>query len=141
MGKRELRQNAIRALVRRYPIHTQQEIADHLKKQGFECTQATVSRDIIELGLVKNMNKCYSAPEDLRLQRLLADMVVSVRKAMNIVVIHTMDGAAAGVAGALDKASVAEVLGTVAGDDTIFVVCQDETSAERLVRSLGVLRR
>jgi len=141
MGKREVRQEAIRSIVRRYPIRTQTELAERLQSHGFDCTQATVSRDITDMGLVKGPSGAYAVPEDLRLQRLLSDMVVSVRYAMNQVVVRTVDGAAAGVAGALDKAELAEVLGTVAGDDTILVITEDNSAAEKLAHSIMVFCR
>lgn len=130
MGVRESRQDAIRSIVSERKVRTQQELAELLREAGFDCTQSTVSRDIAEIGLVRNSDKCYALPFEMRrLFRLLDELEVSAQAAGNIVVMHTADGAAAGVAGALDKVGFKGVLGTVAGDDTIFMVARTPEDA------------
>jgi transcriptional regulator of arginine metabolism len=112
-----------------------------LEQAGFHVTQATVSRDIKEMMLIKVPNAeggyRYAYPRDLgnmltpgRLQRTLRDAVLDIRSGENIVVLRTMPGTAQGVAFALDYAKWPEVLGTVAGDDTIFVAI-DKTANTR----------
>lgn len=120
------RQSAIRDIVRNEDVRTQRSLVEKLREHGYECTQATVSRDITDIGLQKLPDGTYILSEDLRLQRLVQDLVVKVSRANNLVVIHATSGAAQGVAAALDVAELPGVLGSVAGDDTILVITADE---------------
>lgn len=141
MNKRQLRQEAIRSLIREYHISTQQEMTERLHQAGFECTQATVSRDIVELGLEKSAGKFYILPEEVRLRRVVPELVKDAQAAGNLVVVKTRPGGAGGVAEALDAAALAGVVGSVAGDDTILLVIETPELAletQRLIRELLV---
>jgi transcriptional regulator of arginine metabolism len=141
---KQLRQRAIRDLVEQRPIRTQQELAAALRERGFRATQATVSRDVAELGLGKGSREgraAYVLPPRLRdaevsgedrLRRLLADVPVEFRVADLILVIKTLPGSAHAVAAALDRTRWPEIIGSIAGDDTVFVATGDRTSLRRL---------
>ncbi len=139
--KRMDRQDVIRRIVRDEGIRTQRALADRLQEEGFSCTQATISRDIAEMGLQKLPNEgVYVLAEDLHLQRMVRDLVGDVRRAGNLVVIRSASGTAQGVAAALDSADMPEVLGSVAGDDTILVVVSCEEEGERFEHFINRLR-
>ena len=140
MKKRNARQEAIRQLVRQKHIRTQKDIVEGLEGMGFSCTQATVSRDINEMGLRKLQEGVYILPEDLLLQRLVADLVQNVVVANNLIVIKTAAGSAQGVAAALEAAGEPKVLGLVAGDDTILVVATDDEQANVFESAVNKLR-
>lgn len=129
MGKRQLREEQIRTIVRNHPVRTQKDLADLLQQNGFVCTQATISRDISELGLMKSSEGFYVLPEDQHLERMVSDLVTMVQAASNLVVIKTRPGAAQGVCAAIDSAEMPGALGTVAGDDTILLAATDEDAA------------
>lgn len=141
MGKRQLRHDAIRSIVRKSEVRTQRDLVRLLAEQGFECTQATVSRDVMEIGLAKASDGCYALPEEMRLKRMVSELVEEVRAAGNLVVVKTYSGGAAGVSAALDHAGLPDVLGTVAGDDTIFLAAATPEAAERIEQSIDRLRR
>jgi transcriptional regulator of arginine metabolism len=107
---------------------------------GIECTQGTVSRDISEMGLGKDSSGRYLLNEDLLLRRMLSDFSLSMTCALNMVVIKTTSGTAQGVAAALDNAELSEVVGTIAGDDTIFIATANEEQAKNLVNVLKMWR-
>ena len=140
MRKRHQRHDAIRNIIRAYPVKTQKDLAEQLRIAGYDCTQATISRDVLELGLVKSREGVYVLPEEQRLARLVADLVVSVQAACNLVVVKTRPGAAQGVSAALDDASLKGALGTVAGDDTIMIAAESFEAAEELGAHLSGLR-
>ena len=133
------RQNAILELLDRGPIGSQEELQRLLRKRGFDAGQATLSRDIRELGLAKT-SAGYSLPgreagaeSDLpSVSRLVREFVTSVRSAQNLLVTKTSIGSAQPVAAALDEENWPEAIGTIAGDDTILIVCQDKRAAGRL---------
>lgn len=124
MGKREDRQAAIRDIVRRQQIRTQRGLADQLKQRGFECTQATVSRDIGEIGLLKSAQGFYALPEDMVLERVIGDMAEMFENAGNLLVIKTRSGGAPILAEAIDNTEIEGLVGSVAGDNTILVVAK-----------------
>lgn len=124
MGKREDRQAAIRDIVRRQQIRTQRGLADQLKQRGFECTQATVSRDIGEIGLLKSAQGFYALPEDMVLERVIGDMAETFENAGNLLVIKTRSGGASILAEAIDNTEIEGLVGSVAGDNTILVVAK-----------------
>jgi transcriptional regulator of arginine metabolism len=124
MGKREDRQAAIRDIVRRQQIRTQRGLADQLKQRGFECTQATVSRDIGEIGLLKSAQGFYALPEDMVLERVIGDMAETFEDAGNLLVIKTRSGGAPILAEAIDNTEIEGLVGSVAGDNTILVVAK-----------------
>jgi transcriptional regulator of arginine metabolism len=141
---KQLRQRAIRDLVEQRPIRTQQELAAALRERGFRATQATVSRDVAELGLGKGNRDgraTYVLPPRLRdqeasgedrLRRLLSDVPAEFRVADLMLVIRTLPGSAHAVAAALDRTRWPEIVGSIAGDDTVFVAAADRTSLRRL---------
>ena len=129
---KEDRQRAILDLVRQRAVHTQQELANALAERGFSATQATVSRDIQELGLVRAGDR-YAAGRPA----ILSELVLSMRFVQFLAVVHTPSGTANLVARAIDEAGLGGVAGTVAGDDTIIVVLEDDAAADDLRRFLG----
>jgi transcriptional regulator of arginine metabolism len=143
--KRE-RQRAIRELVAREPIGSQQELAARLAERGITATQATVSRDIAEMGLVRvarHGGNTWMAPEDVaspqplrgprdeRLRRILEDIPVTVGRSGLILVLTGSPGTAGAIAQAIDESSLNEQEGTLAGDNTLLVLFADETRLER----------
>jgi transcriptional regulator of arginine metabolism len=141
---KQLRQRAIRDLVEQRPIRTQQELAAALRERGFRATQATISRDVAELGLGKGSRdgrSVYMLPPRLRdadvsgedrLRRLLSDVPVEFRVADRLLVIRTLPGSAHAVAAALDRTRWPEIVGSIAGDDTVFVATPDRSALKRL---------
>ncbi|PKQ15331.1 MAG: ArgR family transcriptional regulator [Actinobacteria bacterium HGW-Actinobacteria-7] len=140
MRKRHERQEAIRRIVRGDRIRTQRSLVDQLREHGFECTQATVSRDITEMGLRKLPEGVYVLAEDLHLQRMVRDLVKDVRSSGNLVLVKAQSGTAPGVAAALDAAELEGILGSVSGDDTILVVMTGEEEGARIVETLDKFR-
>ena len=133
------------------PIRTQQELAAALRDRGFRTTQATISRDVAELGLVKTTRegtRAYTLPPRLveaessgedRLRTLLADLPVEIHEAGLLIVVRTLPGSAHAIAAALDRARWPDVVGSIAGDDTLFVACPDRGSLQRVKRRLARL--
>jgi len=140
MRKRQERQEAIRRIVRGERVRTQRALVDRLKEGGFDCTQATVSRDITEMGLRKLPEGVYVLAEDLHLQRMVRDLVKDVGRSGNLVLVKAQSGTAPGVAAALDAAELEGILGSVSGDDTILVVMSDEDAGEKIVETLDKFR-
>jgi transcriptional regulator of arginine metabolism len=143
-ASRAARHDRIIAILAERAVRSQAELAAALEDSGFSVTQATLSRDLDELGAVKLRSPdgglpVYVVPEDgspltartadddppHRLARLLGELLVSVEASANIVVLRTPPGASNFLASALDRARLPEILGTVAGDDTIFVVARE----------------
>ena len=137
------RQKAILELLHRGPVESQEELQGFLAKRGFEAGQATLSRDIRELGLVKT-SEGYSAgrsptivePVLPSVSRLVLEFVVDIRLAQNLIVLKTSVGSAQPVAAAVDAEDWPEVVGTLAGDDTILVISPDNRTAQQLVRRI-----
>lgn len=135
---KERRQRAILTLVATRPVHSQEQLAALLEEQGFEATQATVSRDIKELGLAKVPLKNgdgeghlfkYVVPSATvnyvsRLHRAVAELVTSIQGSVNLIVLRTPPGSAMLVASAIDEAGWPEILGCLGGDDTVLVIVQ-----------------
>jgi transcriptional regulator of arginine metabolism len=131
---KDRRQRAILTLVATRPVHSQDELVSLLERQGFEVTQATVSRDIRELGLAKVPIKSdgdeifkYVVPSAAanyvsRLHRAVAELVSSIEGSVNLIVLRTPPGSAMIVAMAIDEAAWPEILGSIGGDDTILVI-------------------
>jgi transcriptional regulator of arginine metabolism len=140
------RQSIIRELVARHPVTSQDELRLLLSRRGHAVTQATLSRDMRELGLVKTVDG-YAVPADdaalSRLpstDRLVRDFVYDVQAAGQLVVLRTSAGAAQPVAAALDAEGWPEVMGTLGGDDTVLVVTRDPARAKKLTsRVRGLL--
>lgn len=129
--ERSKRQEAIRAIVRNSSVRTQRDLVGALKAQGLDCTQATVSRDITEMGLRKLPEGTYALAEDLNLHQRVSELVVDVRRAEGLVIIVTQSGSAFEVCTAIDNADLPEVLGTISGVDTIFVATPSTADAIR----------
>jgi transcriptional regulator of arginine metabolism len=130
------RQKAIADLIRAEPLGSQEEVTARLGAIGYSVTQATVSRDLDQMGAVKVKRGgalSYALPDQLgdndwaahRLQRILREWVLSVEAAGNLLVIRTPPGSAHLVGLALDQARLEEVAGTICGDDTLFVAVRD----------------
>jgi transcriptional regulator of arginine metabolism len=140
-------------------VRSQAELAAALNQEGFEVTQATLSRDLEELGAVKLRTPdgglpSYVVPEDgapltartikdappHRLARLIDELLVSAEASANLVVLRTPPGAAHFLASAVDRAGLPDVLGTIAGDDTILVVARDPDGGKALAHHLVELQ-
>ncbi len=133
MMLKRLRQQEIVKLVRSRSIHTQEQLAEALGRAGIEATQVTLSRDIRELGLVKTaqgyqeLSSAKPAPD---VHEMANEFLLDVRIAQNLVVLKTTPGSASPIAVALDQANWSEVVGTIAGDDTVLVITPDTASAK-----------
>lgn len=130
--KRNGRQDAIRDIVRNKDVRTQRVLVDELRAMGFDCTQATVSRDIADMGLRKLPEGIYVLAEDLHLQCMVSELVTGVLRTDNLVMIKAQPGTASGIAAAVDAAELPDVLGSLAGNDTILVIAQTAEDGERL---------
>ncbi len=130
--KRNGRQDAIRDIVRNKDVRTQRVLVDELRAMGFDCTQATVSRDIADMGLRKLPEGIYVLAEDLHLQRMVSELVTGLLRTDNLVMIKAQPGTASGIAAAVDAAELPDVLGSLAGNDTILVIAQTAEDGERL---------
>ena len=140
------RQDAILELVEKYEIETQDDLIEKLRQSGFEVTQATVSRDIRELKLTKVLTghggyRYIMPPKESglggsKLNHALLESIVLIDVAMNIVVIKTHPGLAQAVAAGLDSLHMPEIVGCVAGDDTLINVARDIESAEIVCEKL-----
>ena len=130
--KRNGRQDAIRDIVRNKDVRTQRVLVDELRAMGFDCTQATVSRDIADMGLRKLPEGIYVLAEDLHLQRMVSELVTGVLRTDNLVMIKAQPGTASGIAAAVDAAELPDVLGSLAGNYTILVIAQTAEDGERL---------
>lgn len=130
--KRNGRQDAIRDIVRNKDVRTQRVLVDELRAMGFDCTQATVSRDIADMGLRKLPEGIYVLAEDLHLQRMVSELVTGVLRTDNLVMIKAQPGTGSGIAAAVDAAELPDVLGSLAGNDTILVIAQTAEDGERL---------
>lgn len=136
------RQKAILQLVRTKDIFTQEELTAALSSAGFSAAQATVSRDIRELRLLKESTprgQKYVTPQEPEhsLARIFRDGVISVDHAGNMLVLRTLSGLAMAVALALDDMNFPEILGSVAGDDVVLSVVRTEVDAAKLVEKLS----
>lgn len=147
------RQAAIADVVRERQPRTQRELVAALHAKGFRVTQATVSRDVSEIGLRKvrvGGAQVYVLPSAepaleqsgaQRLGQLLSDLPIDVRRSGLLLVVRAVPGTAHAIAAAVDRANWSEVLGTIAGDDTLFIACADAASLERVQKRLLRLGR
>ena len=138
--KRNGPQDAIREIVRTADVRTQRMLVDELKACGFDCTQATVSRDIADMGLHKLPEGMYVLAEDLHLQRMVSELVIGVQRTENLVIIKAQPGTALGIAAAIDAAELPDVLGSLAGNDTILVITRTASDGEQFELMIGKLR-
>ena len=140
---RYTRRNKIVDLILKNEINTQEKLAELLKSSGFEVTQATVSRDVKELQLVKTLAPSgqykYTLPEQAgrqatdRYAKIFRDTIQSVAYSGNIIVVKTLTGCANAACEAIDSFEFPNVVGSLAGDNTVFLVCNDPQNAPALV--------
>ena len=144
------RQSAILDIIGRTPVKNQEQLRHSMRARGFNVTQATVSRDIRELGLVKGgAAGAYQAPAQVAaqiapngnasksaLQRALSDQLLAVQRVQQLVLLRTGAGHANSVCAILDAARLPEVVGTLAGEDTILIITPDARRARSLVKRL-----
>lgn len=145
------RQHKIAKLLEANAVTSQGQLVELLKADGVVATQATVSRDLEEMGAIKvripGGETVYAVPElpqervvpEDHLRRVLGDWVVEVRSSGNLAVLRTPPGSAHVVASALDRAGLSEIIGTVAGDDTILVVAAERSSGAKIAKRLSAL--
>jgi transcriptional regulator of arginine metabolism len=140
------RQQTLLELVDREPLHNQEQLRRRLRKAGFEATQATISRDIKELGLVKRAGDgAYQRPGPEAeapatvlnaLEHIAGEFLRRIDRVQQLLVIRTGAGQAQALALAIDRAQLPEAVGTIAGDDTILVITRDERRAASLSKRL-----
>lgn len=145
MSKNPRRQRIVE-LINAYELNTQDEIVNLLNNEGFAVTQATVSRDVKVLGLVKvkgvTKNFKYAMPKKTeqsavtedKVFTLLKTFIVSIQRAKNLVVIKTLEGNGSSCGMAVDKIGMKEIIGSVAGDDTLLIVAGSDEDAEIIVK-------
>ena len=150
LGKPQ-RQHRILRMLEDQAISSQAQLVEMLAIDGVMATQATVSRDLEELGAVKvripGGTMAYAIPEhakertapDDHLRRVMGEFVVEVSHSANIALLRTPPGSAHVVASALDRAGIADVLGTVAGDDTLILVCSEQVGGAKVAADLAAL--
>ena len=146
---RSARQLRLLEIINKTNIETQTDLADALREEGFDVTQATVSRDIKELGLIKVMTpqKTYKYAQPAskenqssgRLLNLFRESVINIDSAQNIVVVKTLSGTANSACSLIDKMNLSEIIGSVAGDDTFILIVKDEKYVEAIVDKLNSL--
>jgi transcriptional regulator of arginine metabolism len=140
---KSLRQRAVLELLKHGPVASQEDLQRALRKRGLKVGQATLSRDIRDLRLAKTADGYSlfqgdgsSAPALPPVSRLVREFVLEVRPAQNLLVIKTSVGSAQPVAAALDEQEWPEAIGTIAGDDTILIVCPDKEDAKKLAAAI-----
>lgn len=145
---KQRRQRAIADLIRGGALSSQEELADRLSQLGFAVTQATISRDLEQIGAVKvrrGGQLSYALQDQAqnggapRLAAVLRDFVISIDTAANLLVIKTPPGSAHLIGVALDQSELAQVVGTICGDDTIFAACRTAAAAESAAAKLRSL--
>ena len=137
------RHNRITELISNEPIYTQEELRRRLTQSGIHVNQATLSRDLRELGLVKTVNG-YALPAAAEeggvpmpsLDHLLTEFVIDVREAENLLVLKTTPGSAQPVAAALDSSDWTELVGTLAGDDTILIITGSKQICHKVAKRI-----
>lgn len=147
---KEKRQRAILDIIANHMIETQEQLLAELKEQGFRCTQATISRDMKELQLIKELTptgsyryavSIHQNRRDFndRLRNVFREGVTSVDLAQNIIVLKTMPGLANAAAAALDGMDIEEMVGSLAGDDTALLVMRTNQAAEQFCSELRMM--
>ena len=146
------RYNKIKEIVQSKAIETQEELAAALLEAGIEVTQATVSRDIKELMLIKiptgdgHYRYALSPEENVvlsrsRINRLFQDSIIKVDSSINLIVLHTIPGSAQSVAFSIDHAKWTEIIGTLAGDDTILLIARTESDVPTVISRITDLMK
>lgn len=143
---RSLRQNKILEIIAKNEIETQDELVQALRNLNFDVTQATVSRDIKELGLIKILSDSkkykYAYVETTEQQvsnkivGIYKEVVISVKVALNLVVLKTLKGFASGISSYIDKMNIDKLMGTVYGEDTVMCITENTTDAETVYEKL-----
>lgn len=144
--KRNKRQEAIIDIINSQEVSTQSELTDILKQRGFSATQATVSRDINELELIKAIGQTKKFKYTVRPEKttmsgdkfanIFKESVLSIESSLNLIVIKTCEGSASGAAYFLDKLDSYNILGTISGDDTILIVARKVECVPELIHML-----
>jgi transcriptional regulator of arginine metabolism len=138
------RRNAIIKIIEETEIARQEELVESLKNLGYDVTQATISRDIKELGLIKIKGEVkkfkYALPKteintinQAKIATLLKTFVVSIKRAQNLVIVKTLEGNGSACGVAIDKLNHDKIVGSIAGDDTVLIVCDNDFDAENMV--------
>ena len=144
------RHKCILSIINSNIVQTQEELVEGLKQAGFDCTQGTISRDIRELRLVKVLDESgvykYAQPKEggsylERLKEVFAQSVLSVVPAGNLIIVKTIPAGAVGAASAIDVLDFTDVLGCIAGDDTIFVAVTDSEQAKEMAKTLNEMAK
>ena len=148
MTKKE-RLNLIIELIENYEIDTQEELTEKLTEKGFNVSQATVSRDIKELNLIKSngttrkfkyvRNKDLSAEISPKIVNLFKQVTLSIIPAGNLIVIKTLSGNAGTAGMAIDEMKISQCVGTIAGDDTLLIISRNNADAETIIKRLRTL--
>ena len=145
---RSLRQSKIIEMITKSEIETQEEICEQLNRAGFNVTQATVSRDVKDLGLIKIQGSgkkyryFYIETEQTasgRMINLFRECVVSIRRAKNLVLVKTLSGNGSNAGMCVDKLNYSEIAGSVAGDDTLLIVTDSDENAQTVTDKLRKL--
>lgn len=131
---KKTRQDLILRLISERPLGTQQDVVTALADEGVEVAQATVSRDLAELGVIKVGNRYLALPHEPGSAgiEVLPSFILSLTQAQNQVVIHTRDGTAGAVSSVLDRVRGLKILGTIAGQDTVLAIASDNAAAEEV---------
>ena len=138
------RRQAIIDIINTFNISTQEELTEKLVEKGFNVSQATISRDIKELNLIKVEQK-YAVIEDFsqklssKLVNLFKQITISIESANNLIVLKTISGNASAAGMAIDELKFPQILGTVAGDDTLLIITKTSADAEMVVKGLEKL--
>lgn len=143
------RQEVIKNIISTHNVETQEELLTLLNKEGFNTTQATVSRDIRELNLkkisyeggkkyaIKNNSKDVEANDDASYIQVLKNSLISMEHSENIIVIKTVAGMAMAVGASVDRLNIREIMGCIAGDDTLFIAIRDKNMAEKVIGEIN----
>ncbi|MGT2925975.1 arginine repressor [Streptococcus cuniculipharyngis] len=139
MNKKEARHQLIRSLVTETKIHTQLELQEALKKNGVNVTQATLSRDMRELNLVKvasddshyEIHSVSQAHWEQRLRFYMEDALIMLRPVQHQIVLKTLPGLAQSFGSIIDAMQLPEIIATICGDDTCLLICEDQEAAQR----------
>ena len=147
--KRKDRLIAIEKLISEYEISTQEELTKRLNDLGYDVSQATVSRDINELDLIKvegnGKKSVYIKPQKInteispRIKELFRQITVSIVAANNLIVVKTLNGNGSSAGMAIDQMNIPQILGTVAGDDTLLIVAKSDSDAEIILKILKAI--
>ena len=144
------RQEVIKSIISTHNVETQEELLILLNKEGFNTTQATISRDIKELNLkktsydggrkkytLKSNSKDVDVNDDASYTQVLKNSLISVEYSENIIVIKTVAGMAMAVGASVDRLNISEIMGCIAGDDTLFIAIRDKNMAEKVIGEIN----